>query len=97
MKFATTVIALLVFATVFSQEKPKKTVKETFSEIPDMLIAQPGAVADTNANKLMNDKMYIVVPPCGVKLAHCPSLILNCPKPIRTLSKLLCLCPKNLL
>jgi hypothetical protein len=63
MKFATTVIALLVFATVFSQEKPKKTVKETLSEIPDMLIAQPGAVADTNANKLMNDKMYIIIPP----------------------------------
>lgn len=63
MKFATTFVLLLLFITAFAQEKTKKTVKETLSELPDMLIAQPDAALDTNANKLMNDKMYIIIPP----------------------------------
>jgi hypothetical protein len=63
MKIATTIFATLIFITAFAQEKTKKTVKETLSEIPDMLIAQPDAAVDTNANKLMNDKMYIIIPP----------------------------------
>jgi len=63
MKFVITVIALLIFTEAFSQEKSKKTVKETLSELPDMLIAQPDAAVDTNANKLLNDKMYIIIPP----------------------------------
>ena len=43
--------------------KEKKTAKEVINEIPDMLIAQPDAGPDSNANKLINDNLSIEIPP----------------------------------
>lgn len=45
------------------EPKEKKTVKEVMSEIPDMLIAQPDAGPDSNANKLINDNLSLVINP----------------------------------
>jgi hypothetical protein len=45
------------------KQKDKKSVKEVINKIPDMLIAQPNAGIDTNANKLINDNMYIIINP----------------------------------
>lgn len=43
--------------------KEKKTVKEVINELPDMLLAQPETPADTNANRLINDNVSIVISP----------------------------------
>ena len=67
----TKIICLLTFILLSSSfafaqnkdKKEKKTVKEVINELPDMLIAQPDAGVDTNANKLINDNMSIVIPP----------------------------------
>ena len=61
-------LSFLLFGTSFlfaqdKEKKEKKTAKEVLNELPDMLIAQPDAGPDTNANKLINDNMYIVVNP----------------------------------
>jgi hypothetical protein len=60
----------LLFLTAFAlsaqdndNQKEKKSVKEVIKELPDMLIAQPDAGVDTNANKLINDNLSIVIPP----------------------------------
>lgn len=42
--------------------KEKKTVKEVINELPEMLLAQPETAADTNANRLTNDNVSIVIP-----------------------------------
>lgn len=42
--------------------KEKKSVKEVINELPDMLLAQPETAADTNANRLINDNVSIVIP-----------------------------------
>jgi len=69
MKSITVFLFISVFATSFlhaqkkEETKPKKTVSEVLKELPDMLIAQPEAAPDTNANKLMEDNLSIVINP----------------------------------
>jgi hypothetical protein len=67
IKFALTVLMLtaILFSNAQNKEKAKekKSVKDVVNAIPDMLIAQPDAGVDTNANKLVNDNMSIVIPP----------------------------------
>jgi hypothetical protein len=67
LKSAFTSILLSVVLVSMGQEKErvkeKKSVKEVINKLPDMLIAQPDAGVDTNANKLINDNMYIVINP----------------------------------
>jgi hypothetical protein len=62
-------ITLLLFCSTVLQAqkkdepKPKKTAGEILKELPDMLIAQPETAPDTNANKLMNDNLSMVLHP----------------------------------
>jgi hypothetical protein len=61
--------SLLLLAVHFSfaqnkdKAKDKKSVKEVINEIPDMLIAQRDAGPDSNANKLIDDNLSIVINP----------------------------------
>jgi hypothetical protein len=43
--------------------KDKKSVKETLEQLPEMLIAQPDAGPDSNANRLRNDNLSILIDP----------------------------------
>ncbi|MES2619418.1 MAG: hypothetical protein V4615_01090 [Bacteroidota bacterium] len=68
MKKNICLLTIIFFSISFLQaqekeKKEKKSVKEVINELPDMLIAQPDAGPDTNANKLINDNMSIVIPP----------------------------------
>lgn len=63
---------LLIFTTVIfstvclaqdDKAGGKKSVKETLQDLPEMLIAQPQQGPDTNANKLINDNLSIVINP----------------------------------
>lgn len=58
----TTVLTLPVCAQKDDTKKEKKTAKEVINELPEMLIAQPDAMADTNANKLINGDVAFVIP-----------------------------------
>lgn len=51
------------FAQNEKDKKEKKTAKEVINEIPEMLIAQPDAGPDTNANKLISDNLSMEIPP----------------------------------
>src|SRR5688572_16069366 len=62
------ILAICLFTSSFlfaqnKEKKEKKTAKEVLQELPEMLIAQPDAGPDTNANKLIDDNMSIVVNP----------------------------------
>ncbi len=64
--FLFSVVVFLSFAVVGQnkdKQKEKKTIKEVIEELPEMLIAQPDAGPDTNANKLINDNLSIVINP----------------------------------
>lgn len=71
MKKLTLATLLLVLFSGFAfgqndkdkDKKDKKSVKEVINEIPDMLIAQPDAGPDTNANKLLSDNLSMEIPP----------------------------------
>ena len=69
MKSSFLLIALLLSSSIFVQAqkkedpKPKKTAGEILNEIPDMLLAQPEAPVDTNANKLINDNLFLTLHP----------------------------------
>lgn len=69
MKSSLLFIALVLCSSSFLQaqkkeeSKPKKTAGEILKEIPDMLIAQPEAPVDTNANKLINDNLFLTLHP----------------------------------
>ena len=62
-------LILLLSSTTFLQAqkkeepKQKKTAGEILRELPDMLLAQPETAPDTNANKLMNDNLSLVLNP----------------------------------
>lgn len=59
---------LLASFSLFAQkEKEKKTVKETIEQLPDMLIAQPEQAPDSNANKIVSDRLSIAVNPLWKK------------------------------
>ena len=58
----TSLSALHVSAQKNDTKKEKKTVKEVINELPEMLIAQPDAGVDTNANKLINDNVAMAIP-----------------------------------
>ena len=55
-------IALPASAQKDDTKKEKKTVKEVINELPEMLLAQPDAGVDTNANKLINGDVAFVIP-----------------------------------
>ncbi len=69
MKTSHLILLLLLCSSSFlsaqkkEETKPKKTASEVLKELPDMLIAQPEAAVDTNANKLMEDNLSIVIHP----------------------------------
>lgn len=69
MKTISLLMALLLLSTSFLQAqkkeepKQKKTASEVLKELPEMLIAQPETAPDTNANKLINDNLSIVLNP----------------------------------
>lgn len=60
-------IAVTLTLTVSAQSsgggKDKKSVKETLEQLPEMLIAQPDAGPDSNANRLRNDNLSILIDP----------------------------------
>lgn len=51
-----------LFAQKTETSKQKKTVGQVINELPEMLIAQPEAEVDSNANRLINDKVSMVIP-----------------------------------
>lgn len=66
-----TAFVLFVCLQAIAQEKDKdkgkqtkgEKIMETIKSLPEDLLAQPDAVADTNANKIMNDNLSVVVNP----------------------------------
>lgn len=64
-----TAFALLTCFVALAQEKDKdkqtkgEKIMETIKNLPDDLLAQPDAVPDSNANKIMNDNLSIEVHP----------------------------------
>lgn len=62
LSLLTIAFALHVSAQKDETKKEKKTAKEIINELPEMLIAQPDAGVDTNANKLINGDVAMVIP-----------------------------------
>lgn len=61
-------LLLLLSLSLFAQKEiEKKTVKETLEQLPDMLIAQPDQGPDSNANKIVSDRLSITINPLWKK------------------------------
>jgi len=71
MKNKLLTILFLTITLIASAQNDKKEdkqtkgekIKEAIKNLPEDLLAQPEAVADTNANKLINDNLSFEVPP----------------------------------
>ena len=66
MKNVILLTALLILNSLIicaQQPGDKKSAKQVLEQLPEMLIAQPDGGPDSNANKLINDNLSIVIPP----------------------------------
>lgn len=58
-----TALLSISLCSMAQSDKDKKSAKEVLQELPDMLIAQPDAGPDTNANKLISANISVVINP----------------------------------
>ncbi|MCS6935015.1 MAG: hypothetical protein NZM35_07680 [Chitinophagales bacterium] len=68
MRICSMVLAGLLVISLYAQPAgQKKTLKEKLEELPEALIAQPETGPDTNANKIISDRLSITVNPVWKK------------------------------